>query len=99
MTTNIKNAMAGQKRIASERPREIGPSNYPKPSRRSSGAKQGAIGVLAFFGPALGLSASCDYLFFKELLLACAIVGMTILLSSANHPSILIIKKGAVGRI
>lgn len=48
--------------------------------------KLSAVGTAAIMAAALYLSANSNYLFFKELLVAFAIVSMTLLLSYLGKP-------------
>lgn len=49
-----------------------------------------AIGVMAILALGLILSVLSDYLFFMELLVATAIIGMVMLLKVIRHPAIII---------
>lgn len=93
MTTYIKKPTE----VASE---VTGASHLDSYSGLRIPAKQGRhwatyriIGVMAIPGLGLVLSVLSDYLFFKELLLATAIIGMAMLLKTARHPAILISKE------
>lgn len=55
-----------------------------KPLRQPSKSK--AVGIAAILVMAIYLSANSGYLFFKELLIACSIIGMAILLRTFGEP-------------
>ncbi len=92
MTTYIKKSIDGSRRVAEEK-NSIQSIPHLKAKPRSNGAAIRAIGVLAILGTALGLSAKTDYLFFKELTVACSIIGLAMLLKTIRHPAIVISSK------
>lgn len=90
MTTDIKKSVEVKEPIAGS---QFGTAFYEvkNPAKqRWNLAKFRAAIVVSMLGIGLILSALSNYLFFKELLVATAIIGMVVLLKTARHPAIII---------
>lgn len=90
MTTDIEKSMEGAEAVAGA---QLGNSFRDvkiSARQRWNRATLRAVVVASMLGIGLALSAFSNYLFFKELLVATAIIGMAMLVQAARHPAIII---------
>ncbi len=86
MTEQIKKPIAELGKVVVDKPA----SHRPLPKAATKPLQQPSIlnvvGIAAILAMALYLSAQSNYLFFKELLIACSIIGLTLLLRAFGEP-------------
>lgn len=87
MTTDIKKSVEGVEAVAGAH--SFHDVKIPA-KQRWNWTTFRAVVVVSMLGIGLALSAFTNYLFFKELLVATAIIGMAVLVKAARHPAIII---------
>lgn len=93
MTTYIKKSREKASGIAVTRPDAEFSDGKSTAKKQRQWDRLRAIGVMAIPGLGLLVSVLSNYLFFKELLMATAIIGMVMLLKVIRHPAIIIARE------
>ncbi len=90
MAVHIKKSIDRSGVAAIQKSNTLNSMPHPKTKLRREWDTLREFGILTMLAVALSLSVKSDYLFFKEMLVACSIIGMIMALKTLRHPAIII---------